>query len=140
MQFHIPPLGASGCALAWTPPPDLSPRKNDLETKGDVSEIEAWSIIAPHQHSHHERRSPSPADIDYDSLSWNTRPVRGELLGTLDLTARPNSTTVEFVCPTDTDTLAVEFRCLRVACHVRFKQVHMVPKMGMYPFIFFSPS
>ena len=124
----------------WKPPPERSARAQDLDTKGDVSEVEVWSVISPHHHheeGHRRRaqsRSSSSEDIDFDALSWNTRPVRGELLGTLDLTTRPNATTAEFVCPTDADTLTVEFRCLRVACHVRFKQVHFIPEFGTSSF------
>jgi len=129
MRFPIPPHGTSACALTFHPPPEHSPRAKDLETKGDISEIEAWSIIAPSRLAHSPSNSPS--SIDFDTLSWNTLPVRGELLGTLDLTARPNTTTVEFACPADSKTLTVEFRCLRVACHVKFLQVKdMVPKLG----------
>lgn len=38
-------------------------------------------------------------ELDYDTLSYSTLPVRGELLGVLELTAKPNCTTVEFACP-----------------------------------------
>lgn len=145
MRFPVPPAIHNGtlsspCAILWTPPPTLGPRQHDLELKGDVSEIEVWSVIAPKPVIHHPPSdanfaSPPPDrdslnKLDFDSLSWNTRPVTGELLGTLDLTARPNATTIEFSCPQAHDTLAVELRCIRVACHVQFMQVPFVPKMG----------
>ncbi|THH18331.1 hypothetical protein EW146_g2628 [Bondarzewia mesenterica] len=127
MRFPIPPNGTTACAITWTPPPPLGVRQRDLETKGDISEIEVWSVIAPRP------SSSSPSASDFDALSWNTRPVRGELLGTLDLTAHPNATTVEFACPPaeeGDEALIVELRCLRVACHVQFMQVPFMPKMG----------
>jgi len=127
MRFHIPSNGTNTCAIIWHPQPALGARNDDLETKGDITEIEVWSIIAPNPIV-----SPgaSLADLDFDTLSWDTRPVRGELLGTLDLTARPNATTVDFACPPEAEGLTVELRCLRVACHVRFMQVPFVPKIG----------
>ena len=69
-------------------------------------------------------------ELDYDTLSYATMPVRGELLGVLDITAKPNSTTVEFACPSEEDHLVVELRCQRVACHVSFMQVEFVPRFG----------
>lgn len=128
MRFPIPANGTS-CAITWTPA--LGARKNDLETKGDISEIEVWSTISPNViHSpSFSNLTLDEVDLDFDNLSWNTRPVTGELLGTLDLTARPNATTVEFNCPQGS--LTVEFRCLRVACYAQFMQVRFVPKMGL---------
>jgi len=69
-------------------------------------------------------------ELDYVTLSYSTIPVRGELLGVLDLTARPNSITLEFACPRDAHSLTVELRCQRVACHVSFMQINMVPRLG----------
>jgi hypothetical protein len=128
MRFPIPPHGSSSCALAWTPPPQDSARGFDLETRGDVSEVEVWSIISPNPIFASIPALSSSADIDFDDVSWSTRPIRGELLGTLDI--RRMARTVEFECPSDADMMVVELRCLRVDCHVRFKQVHMVPKIG----------
>ena len=56
--------------------------------------------------------------------------MRGELLGVLDLTAKPNSTTLEFACPSEAERLTVEMRCQRVACHVSFMQIDMAPRFG----------
>jgi len=125
MEFLVPSEGGPACVLTFRPPPEFSARVNDLQTKGDITEIEAWSIIAPNP-----AMTSADGEIDFDNLSWNTRPVQGELLGTLDLTRTPNATTVEFACPRETDSLTVEFRCLRVACHVAFKQVDMLPRFG----------
>ncbi|KAH4354232.1 hypothetical protein HBH99_257030 [Parastagonospora nodorum] len=84
-------------------------------------------IIAPSATS---ATAPSMDELDYDTLSYSSLPVRGELLGVLDLTAKPNSTTVEFACPSKADNLVVELKCQRVACHVSFKQIEMVPRFG----------
>lgn len=96
----------------------------NLTTKGDISEIEVWQLIT----------SAIPAssidELDYDTLSCSNLPVRGELLGVLDLTAKPNSTTVDFACPRETDSLIVEMRCQRVACHVSFMQIEVAPTFG----------
>ncbi|ETW74629.1 hypothetical protein HETIRDRAFT_456204 [Heterobasidion irregulare TC 32-1] len=142
MRFPLPEAGSDRCAIIWTPPPPLGVRKQDLTTKGDVTEIEVWSVIAPHGAAPSAGTgTASVDDMDWDALSWATRPVRGELLGTLDLTARPNATTVEFACPVPAPahghgggggpaSLTVEMRCLRVACYVEFMQVPFFPKMG----------
>ena len=130
MRFSIPVNGTRSCAIMWTPPPLFCPRQKDLGTKGDIFEIEVWSTIAPS--AIHSLPSPSSnlsLDLDFNNISWRTRPVTGELLGTLELTAQPNATTIEFACPQE-GSLTVELRCLRVACEVQFMQVDFVPKMG----------
>ena len=139
MRFPVPDAGSDRCAIMWTPPPPLGVRKQDLKTKGDVSEIEVWSVIALHGAAPSAGAASLDA-MDWDALSWATHPVRGELLGTLDLTAQPNATTVEFACPRPAmhghgsgggpASLTVELRCLRVACYVEFVQVPFWPKMG----------
>ncbi|KAJ2983027.1 hypothetical protein NQ176_g985 [Zarea fungicola] len=125
MRFPIPSTGANACALYWRPPPESSPRVEDLTTKGDITEIEVWQLIAPSATD-----SSSMETLDYDALSYSTLPVRGELLGVLDLTAKPNSTTVQFACPSETESLVVEMKCQRVACHVSFLQIDMAPRFG----------
>ncbi|KAJ0275061.1 hypothetical protein COL940_009000 [Colletotrichum noveboracense] len=128
MRFPVPSAGVNACAISWKPPPENSARVKDLATKGDITEVEVWQVIAP---------SPTLApvasgmdELDYDTLSYSALPVRGELLGVLDLTAQPNSTTVEFACPSEAESLVVEMRCQRVACHVSFKQIDMLPSFG----------
>ncbi|KAL3291921.1 SAM-dependent methyltransferase [Colletotrichum asianum] len=116
MRFPVPSAGVNACAIFWKLPPENSVRVKDLATKGDITEVEVWQVIAP---------SPTLApvassmdELDYDTLSYSALPVRGELLGVLDLTAQTNSTTVEFACPSDAGSLVVEMRCQRVACHL----------------------
>lgn len=130
----VPPPPGSGignaCALSWRAPPELSGRAKDLTTKGDVSEIEVWQLIAPSATTT-SATSPSTMDeLDYDTLSYSTLPVRGELLGVLNLSEESNSTTAEFACPSGTDSLVVEMRCQRVACHVSFLQIDLTPSFG----------
>lgn len=125
MRFPVPSVGVNTCALTWRPPAEFSARTKDLTTKGDVTEIEVWQLIALSAND-----SQSMDELDYDTLSYSTLPVRGELLGVLDLTAEPNSTTVEFVCPSEAESLVVEMRCQRVACHASFMQVDIAPRFG----------
>ena len=125
MRFPIPSTGVRTCALSWRPPPEFSGRVKDLETKGDITEVEVWQLIAPSATA-----SASVDELDYDTISYSTLPVRGELLGVLDLTAKPNSTTLEFACPSGSDSLVVEMRCQRVACHISFMQIDIMPRFG----------
>ncbi|KAI0265027.1 hypothetical protein BC834DRAFT_970231 [Gloeopeniophorella convolvens] len=129
MRFRVPQTGTSVCAITWRGPPTYGGRQKDLHTEGDVSQIEVWSIIGPNSAA---RLPPGTraADLDFDTLSWNTRPVSGELLGVVDFTARPNSTTVEFSCPQE-DTLTVEMRCPKAGCLARYMHVGFLPKMGL---------
>ncbi|KAF2128929.1 hypothetical protein P153DRAFT_367237 [Dothidotthia symphoricarpi CBS 119687] len=128
MRFPIPSTRVNACAISWRPPPEFSARAKDITTKGDITEIEVWQLIAPSATS--ATVSSSIDELDYDTLSYSTLPVRGELLGVLDLTAKPNSTTLEFGCPSEAESLIVEMRCQRVACHVSFKQIDMAPNFG----------
>ena len=131
MRFPIPSTGANACALSWRPPPEFSARVKDLTTKGDITEIEVWQLIAPSVTSATSANvSSTMNELDYDTLSYSNLPVRGELLGVLDLTAKPNSTTLEFACPSGAESLVVEMRCQRVACHVSFMQIDMAPRFG----------
>lgn len=126
MRFPIPSNGTSVCALSWMPPPEATARTKDLTTKGDITEIEAWQLIPTSTNGSHNMD-----ELDYDTLSYSTLPVRGELLGVLDVTAKPDSITVEFACPSKAENLVVEMRCQRVACHVSFMQVEtVVPRFG----------
>lgn len=125
MRFPIPSTGINACAVSWRPPPEFSVRAKDVTYKGEISEIEVWQLIALSA-----TVSSSMDGLDYDTLSYSTLPVRGELLGVLDLTAKPNSTTVEFACPSGAESLVVEMRCQRVACHVSFMQIDMAPRFG----------
>ncbi|KAJ5493622.1 hypothetical protein N7463_009709 [Penicillium fimorum] len=106
MRFPIPSTGVNACALSWRPPPEFSAHAKDLITKGDVTEIEVWQLIAPSATS--ATVSSTMDGLDYDTLSYSTLPVRGDLLGVLDLTAKPNSTTLEFACPSGAESLVVE--------------------------------
>jgi hypothetical protein len=128
MRFPIPSTGANACALSWRPPPEFSARAKDVTTKGEISEIEVWQLIAPSTTS--AAVSSSMDELDYDNLSYSNLPVRGELLGVLDLTVKPNITTMEFACPSEAERLTVEMRCQRVACHVSFMQLDMAPRFG----------
>lgn len=128
MRFPIPSTGLNTCALSWQPPPEFSARTKDLTTKGDITEIEVWQLIAPSATS--ANVSSNIDELNYDTLSYSTLPVRGELLGVLDLTAKPNSTTLEFACPSGAESLVVEMRCQRVACHVSFMQTNITPRFG----------
>ncbi|XWW96452.1 hypothetical protein V2A60_004426 [Cordyceps javanica] len=75
MRFPIPSDGANTCLLSWRAPPELSVRSKDLTTKGDISEIEIWQLIAPSATS---ANTPSSIEeLDYDTLSYSSLPVRG---------------------------------------------------------------
>jgi hypothetical protein len=128
MRFAVPVIGVDTCAITWQAPPQFSARVNDIDTKGDVSEIEVWNLLEPSAGS--TPVSFSIDELNYDALSYSNLPVRGELLGVLDLTETLNSTTVEFACPTNVETLTVEMRCQRVACHVSFMQINMALSFG----------
>ncbi|KAK6087112.1 hypothetical protein SCUP234_02205 [Seiridium cupressi] len=83
MRFPIPSDGANSCAISWQQPPENSTRAKDLTANGDITEIEVWQLIAS------SATSTSSMDaLDYDALSYSNLPVRGELLGVLDLTAQ----------------------------------------------------
>ena len=127
MRFPIPSPGVNACAVLWRPPPESSPRVKDVTIKGEVTELEVWQLISLSATS--TALSSKMDELDYETLSYSNIPVRGELLGVLNLTSSPNSTTVEFSCPSDAENLTVELRCQRVGCHISFMQVDMVPKL-----------
>jgi hypothetical protein len=127
MHFPVPPTGDRTCAISWLPPAETAGQTKDVTTKGDITEIEVWDLIAPSASD-----SSKMNELDYDTLSYSTLPIRGELLGVLDLTAEPYSRTVEFACPSASrgGGLTVEMRCQRVACHVSSLQIDRAPRFG----------
>ncbi|KAI0265026.1 hypothetical protein BC834DRAFT_1041891 [Gloeopeniophorella convolvens] len=101
--------GSGTCVLSWLPPSAAEAQTANLTMKGDVTDLEVWSVFQPGQ--------ADTSDIDLGTLSWGSRPSGAEMLGALNLDAKPNSTTVEFPCEGQSS-LVVELRCQRVACHV----------------------
>lgn len=125
MRFVVPLHGGYMCNVAWYPPQHntMHGRTKVLETEGDVSQIEVWSVIA------FNSSIPLPK-LDLDTMSWSDRPIRGELLGTLNLNSTPNATTVDFACPFSDMVLIVELRCLIPRCYVKFNQIPAIPAYG----------
>ncbi|KAL0955844.1 hypothetical protein HGRIS_002046 [Hohenbuehelia grisea] len=127
MQFKVPQIGGPSCRVAFYAPPGRSPRAADLDATGDLSEIEVWTVIAL------TNKGGDVKDLDFNKISYANRPIRGELVGMINVGTAlggSNATTIDFACPRESDLLTVMLRCVRVGCHLRYKQVEMIPKMG----------
>ncbi|KAF9020770.1 hypothetical protein BDZ89DRAFT_957999 [Hymenopellis radicata] len=95
--------------------------------EGDVTEIEVWNV-------------DYPSDSNLPSLSWNTRPTRQSLLGTVNFTDYDvqrqlfHSDGKELKSPTplfeciDRRTITLEIACK--ACRLEFDQVFSDPALG----------
>ncbi|KAJ7780713.1 hypothetical protein DFH07DRAFT_875512 [Mycena maculata] len=110
-----------------SPAADLTGRKS-YTWDGDVTAIQIWNLSAP-------------ADRNaLKTLSWNTRPSRLSLLGTVNFTDRAvqnglghldgqeiKAPTPRFDCLGDTE-ITVELTC--TACRLEFQQVFSMPPLG----------
>jgi len=118
------------CYIAgWVSPPDrLVAGGKSYSAEGDVTAIEIWNVSAPA-----DRRS-------LKSMSWNTRPQRLSLMGTVNFTSQLDQKryrkltgqqlklpTPLFNCKGDVD-LTVEVTCS--ACRLEFDQIFSDPPLG----------
>lgn len=103
---------------------------------GDVKAIQIWNLSVP-------------ADRNgLRTMSWNTRPARVSLLGTVNFTSRAaqsrlgyldaqeiKAPTPRFDCLGDTE-ITVEVAC--TACRLEFDQVFSMPPLGSFVLISIS--
>jgi len=121
---------ASGKCYIWA----VVPKRSTLEkggksyySEGDLTEIEIWNVTTPV----HKPKS----------LSWNTRPLRQNLLGTVNFTSQPTPTprladydgkelrapTPRLPCDGET-TIMLEIACK--SCKLVYDQVFSDPALG----------
>lgn len=114
---------------AWvSPAEELDAGHKSYKSGGDVTALEIWNLS-------------SPADRNsLKTMSWNTRPGRVSLLGTVNFTSRSTQNrlgyldaqelkapTPRFDCPGDTE-ITVEVVC--ASCRLEFEQVFSMPPLG----------
>ncbi|KAJ6585350.1 hypothetical protein B0H19DRAFT_419233 [Mycena capillaripes] len=121
----------SKCYLtAWVSSPEelAASHKSSYTSEGDVTALEIWNLSTP----------TNPKSLK--SMSWNTRPARISLLGTVNFTSRETQNrlgyldaqeikapTPRFDCLGDTE-ITVEVLCK--ACRLEFDQVFSMPPLG----------
>ncbi|KAJ6474135.1 hypothetical protein C8R45DRAFT_834891, partial [Mycena sanguinolenta] len=120
------------CYIAgWvSPSKDLVAGHKSYISEGDVTSIQIWNVFAP------EDRTA------LKSLSWNARPVREYLLGTVNFTSidtqgrlegqQLRAPTPRFNCFGDTE-ITVEVVC--TACRLKFNQVSSDPALGQFIYL-----
>jgi hypothetical protein len=101
--------------------------------EGDVTAIEIWNVTAP----------TDPQSLR--TMSWNTRPNRISLMGTVNFTSREIQNKIqdldgqELKMPTplfdcsDEVNLTIEIACK--SCRLQFDQIYTDPPLGTYPAI-----
>ncbi|KAJ7137852.1 hypothetical protein C8R44DRAFT_728052 [Mycena epipterygia] len=120
------------CYLSgWVSPVEqLIEGHKSYTAEGDVTAIEIWNVSTP------------PDRDALKTMSWNTRPARVSLLGTVNFTSRATQSrlgyldaleikapTPRFGCLGDTE-LTVEVVC--TACRLEFEQVFSMPPLGCF--------
>ncbi|KAJ7851631.1 hypothetical protein B0H14DRAFT_3660427 [Mycena olivaceomarginata] len=114
---------------AWvSSPEELSAGHKSYTSDGDVTALEIWNLSTPEN-----RKS-------LETMSWNARPARVSLLGTVNFTSREaqkrlgyldaqeiSAPTPRFDCLGDTE-ITVEVVCK--ACRLEFDQVFSMPPLG----------
>ncbi|GBE82096.1 hypothetical protein SCP_0404750 [Sparassis crispa] len=109
----------------WVSPADkLGKAGKSYRVDGDVTAIEIWNVSSPVT----------------KSLSWNTRPQRLSLMGTVNFTARDvqnryrfldgqelRDPTPRFDCSDETD-VNIEISC--ASCRLEFEQIFSSPALG----------
>jgi len=124
-----------GCYISgWVSPSKLLiPSGKGYSAEGDVTAIEIWNASSP------------TGSKSLKAMSWNTRPQRLSLMGTVNFTSRDTqkqvleligqelkSPTPRFGCNGDID-LTIEITCK--ACHLEFDQVFSTPALGQYSIV-----
>ncbi|KAJ7707390.1 hypothetical protein B0H17DRAFT_1000468 [Mycena rosella] len=111
-----------------SPAEELVAGHKSYMSEGDVTAIEIWNVSAPA-----DRKA-------LKTMSWNTRPARISLLGTVNFTSRATQSrlgyldaqelkapTPRFDCLGDTE-ITVEVAC--AACRLEFEQIFSMPPLG----------
>ena len=107
---------------------DLSTAHKSYSSEGNVTAIEIWNLTSPEDSK------------TLKSMSWNTRPARVSLMGTVNFTSvrtqrgvgdligqELRAPTPRFGCLGETD-ITVEVAC--TACHLEFDQIFSTPALG----------
>ncbi|KAF7364878.1 hypothetical protein MVEN_00358200 [Mycena venus] len=107
---------------------ELRAGRKSYTSKGDVTALEIWNLSTPENHN------------SLQAMSWNTRPARVSLLGTVNFTSRETQNrlgdldaqeikapTPRFDCLGDTE-ITVEVVCK--VCRLEFEQVFSMPPLG----------
>jgi hypothetical protein len=107
---------------------DLIAGNKSYSAAGDVTALEIWNVSTP----------ANPSSLK--TMSWNTRPARIALLGTVNFTSRAlqnrlhyldaqelKDPTPRFDCLGDTE-ITVEVTCKE--CQLRFEQIFSMPPLG----------
>lgn len=111
------------CYIAAVVPRPEKLAQKSYTLSGDVSAIEIWNVTNPNPNTR------------LRAISWNTRPERLSLLGTVNFTYdKPmdgwqlKSPTPRFDCPDGMYTIEVACK----DCRLEFTQVFSMPALGRY--------
>lgn len=121
---------------AWVSPPEkLAAANKSLVVEGDVTAIEIWNVSIP---------------TYPQTMSWNTRPNRLSLMGTVNFTRNDirnqiagldgqelRAPTPLFDCGGEVN-LSVEIVCK--SCHLQFDQIFTDPPLGTYSAFYWHMS
>jgi N-acetylglucosamine kinase-like BadF-type ATPase len=111
-------------------PDQLAAGNKSYTAEGDITAIEIWKVSTPQD------------SASLKTLSWNTRPERLSLLGTVNFTSHYAQSQVPalhgqelrwptplFDCSSMVD-MAVEIAC--ATCRLQFSQISSSPPLGQY--------
>ncbi|KAJ7123102.1 hypothetical protein C8R44DRAFT_621619, partial [Mycena epipterygia] len=116
---------------AWVSPLEqLIAAHKSYTSDGDVTAIQIWNVSAPTQRN------------ALDTMSWNTRPERLSLLGTVNFTSRETQNRLAYLDAQELRAPTPRFNCLGhteitvevacTACRLEFDQIFSVPALGSY--------
>jgi hypothetical protein len=119
-QFHLPSTPLTQCFIAAIVPPreEMEAGNKSFSALGDISAIEVWNVTHPGR---------------LTSLSWNTRPQRLELMGTVNFTSDQRESGWQLLEPTPRFACGKGFYNIEVACsacRLEFLQIFSDPALG----------
>jgi len=129
VQFRVRDYDMERCTVGiWIPPKTALRAGKTFELEGDLSSIELWKINLADE-------------LDFDALTWRSRPRDRILLGALDITAGVGSRIPTFACPTES-LLTFEVSCPEAAtdCFMEFGQDQSLPVLGIMMYQYSSLS
>ena len=119
-QYRVRDYGMERCAIAAQilDRDTLHKQQQNLTIRGDTSNIEVWNLT-------------SPGELDVNSLSFATKPNRGNLLGRFNVAEGQNSRTDDFFCGPSGSLQTFELVCTGKDCLIDFWQdIYFKPRFG----------
>lgn len=123
-QFRVHDYGMERCRIVSSIPTWelLQTTNQTLHLAGDTSSIEIWNLTTP---------GAPYSELDERTLSWETKPPRERVIGTVGVAENSTHKSDEFWCGPSGSLQTFELVCRGVSCYVELWQdYYFKPRFG----------